>query len=333
MKKTMILVLIMIFCFSGGAVYAYNGNEYLEDYDVVLGSLDEDYEILNQDLVDRDKLEIDSKIKKQLSSISNDYLKDFINKFNNYSDIITFFYNEDDGMIHANFKISNQRNSLSSNYLSHSSDFKEDYGELTLIVNDFMNFENYYRQFNSPTLYRDQKGCKVEEYEAIDKTNFDSLMRISGTQLIRDYFSSRNYTVSLAFFNHSLLDNPSNLRYQTEGGNKGPIVTALKDGLYENGFVRQVARFGYEGNNESNIDGQYIKDNYFSEFNSGDLKYAIHGLHNIRFHRMYYGRTYFRFFDVYDFNRYLSFILNLTTSGTTPYNITVEGLVINDWLQ
>lgn len=30
------------------------------------------------------------------------------------------------------------------------------------------------------------------------------------------------------------------------------------------------------------------------------------------------------FFDVYDFNRYLSFILNLTTSGTTPYNITVE---------
>lgn len=62
-------------------------------------------------------------------------------------------------------------------------------------------------------------------------------------------------------------------------------------------------------------------------------KQAEQALDEGRFHRMYYGRTYFRFFDVYDFNRYLSFILNLTTSRATPYNITVEGLVINDWLQ
>lgn len=333
MKKTSMLSLILIFCFIICPFYSDSKAVNYEEYDKALGEIDCDYEVLSEELARRDELEVNLNISKQLKNISDEKIEKFIEFFNKHSDISLLSYEKKGNIINADFKQKIKRNITNQRYTSNKLQLRNCYDELKMITNDLANIKQAYSiNIDEKTLKNVKFGENVSD-NSIDKITFDRLMEISGTEAIRKWFRAKHYTVSLAFFNHSLLDNPSNLRYQTEAERSDPVVIGIKKGLYENDFVEQVARFGYENDDESNMAGDYIKNNYFSEFNVGDLRFAIHGLHNIRFHRMYYGKTYFRLYDVYDFDRYLSALLDLITSGTSPYDIIIEGLVLYDNLQ
>lgn len=146
--------------------------------------------------------------------------------------------------------------------------------------------------------------------------------------MILSAFMAADMPVSYGMFLHSISSNsPKNLYYQTEGSNaylggfgNMNLSPSLKYGFYQNpSFIMKIANFSVMGNGETN----QIVPNY--EFNNGDLAYSIHGTTSFRIHRIHYNKSYWRFWDVYDFDGLLNKIINATTNSS-EYGITVEGL-------
>lgn len=83
---------------------------------------------------------------------------------------------------------------------------------------------------------------------------------------------------------------------------------------------------------ESTGDGEKNQDGFHFEFPfNSNLGLAIHGTTNIRLHCVQYQKTYFRIYDIYDFNQRDLVLARLNQDSSTPgvdYRIIIEGLQI-----
>lgn len=195
------------------------------------------------------------------------------------------------------------------------------------VVKDFRRFCEKESEIKKKlgSFYTDRSIHDISDFEL--KTHLTALRKRTAEDAILDAFKIAKYPVSHDLFLHSLVDNPKNLYYQTEGkqaykGKYGTmnIASSIKYGFLKNpGFLIKLKKFAREGNDD------FDKDGYHYEFNNGDLAYSIHGTTNLRMHRTKYDKVFFRIWDVYDFDGLLNKILELTTD-TNEYGVVIEGL-------
>ncbi|MDD7353262.1 MAG: hypothetical protein PUG84_07335 [Peptoniphilaceae bacterium] len=162
---------------------------------------------------------------------------------------------------------------------------------------------------------------------------FNSLSQTSSISAIRGIFKVNRLPISYHFYNHSLTSSPSDLRFNIVGYpaqlvnryDGYGIESNIKQGMYVSQFNLDVANFGYSGNDELNQDGFH-----FEFALNSDLGLAIHGTTNLRYHRMYYGKTFFRLYDVYDFNTMYNYLIQFLDpiNNTHTFNVYIDGLVI-----
>ena len=179
-------------------------------------------------------------------------------------------------------------------------------------------------------LLKFKKFCNDQRINSMDDDilieDLTILKNTTVEDMILAYFSSNDYPISYGMFLHSLTSNPKNLYYNIEGvsaykvscGDMSLSHTFAYEFLQEKDFIKMIYDFAKAGSYEENRDG------FHYEFNRGDLKYSIHGTTNMRLHRKTTGKTYFRIWDVYDFDDSLAKFLEWTTT-TNNYGITIEG--------
>lgn len=138
---------------------------------------------------------------------------------------------------------------------------------------------------------------------------------------VRKFFSSKGYRLSLALFNHSLINNPAKV-YMNLIDNKTSMGLYIKHLLSQDGFVNKMVAFSRSGSN------YYSKTDSSYAFNSGDLYWAIHGFTWKRTRTMY-NKAYFKIYDVYDFKKWKD-IPGIVAGicNTHDYNIEFYGLVL-----
>lgn len=73
-------------------------------------------------------------------------------------------------------------------------------------------------------------------------------------------------------------------------------------------------------------DGHYLVFAFSSQ-----LGMAIYPTSNLPYYRMYYGKTYFRIFDIYDFNTMYKQLIQFLDpiNNTQIFKVYIEGLVID----
>ena len=142
------------------------------------------------------------------------------------------------------------------------------------------------------TEYPEYKHCNLEELNSqIELLRYEQVVNA-----VRTFFKLKGYTLSLTFFNHSLLPNPEPSRLNLTGQSEG-MYSHIKGLLYDDGFVDKMVSFSRAGKGYKTL-----SDSHYA-FNQGDLLWSIHGFTWKRT-RATYDKAYFTIIDTYDFKKW-----------------------------
>lgn len=178
-------------------------------------------------------------------------------------------------------------------------------------------------EVDSAAMLSDFVEC-YPQYSSMDQSELlSSLATVRANPVVsavRKFFSAKGYRLSLALFNHSLINNPGKV-YMDLIGNKTSMGLYIKQLLSKDGFVKKMITFSRSGSN------YYSKTDSSYAFNSGDLYWGIHGFTWKRT-RTLYNKAYFKIYDVYDFKKWKD-IPGIVAGicNTHDYNIEFYGLV------
>ena len=143
------------------------------------------------------------------------------------------------------------------------------------------------------SLIREDEEKNNRKYNEIPET-LKMLSDNPVDELVSGYFRKKGYKLSLMFFNHSLVDNPSDIKIDLIDKNYG-IESYIKSLLKEDDIFDKMKNFSNKNNEyETLSDSDYA-------FENGDLALAIHGFTWKRT-RAKYSKAYFKIIDTYDFD-------------------------------
>lgn len=174
------------------------------------------------------------------------------------------------------------------------------------IKNDLSDFLAMYPQYNN---IKDIQNIKMLSDNPV-------------AELVSGYFRKKGFKLSLMFFNHSLVDNPSDIKIDLIDKNYG-IESYIKSLLKEYDFFDKMKNFSNKNN-----EYETLSDSYYA-FENGDLALAIHGFTWKRT-RAKYSKAYFKIIDTYDFDPKSLPGKVAGLAGTNDYDIEIYGLVQNN---
>ena len=178
-----------------------------------------------------------------------------------------------------------------------------------------------------------------------NKMDLNKLNTYTYYSTILSIFKAFRLPISYHFYTHYIGKSGQNLYFDLTGYKADlinrydgvGIESNIKQGLYNHNFHAYVDKeMGSKGYGEKNEDG------FRYEFSrNSDLGLAIHGTWDIRLHRVKYQKTYFRIYDIYDFEGFYKRATNLDQDFSpihpkqagVDYRIIIEGLQIGMTIQ
>lgn len=164
--------------------------------------------------------------------------------------------------------------------------------------------------------YPEYSGSKSEILNDVN------MLRANATvTVVRAFFSSKGYDLSLALFNHSLTENPAKASLSLTG-NTGGIYSHIRSELSADPFLNKMKIFANKNGTQTLKDSSYT-------FEKGDLLWAIHGFTWTR-KRLTYGTATFAIDDVYDFKKWEDLPgVVAALAGTHDFDVHIAGRVQN----